>query len=216
MSVPYWQTITKEMHELLVLLGQQSFMGRFYMAGGTALALQLGHRRSIDLDFFSENDEVGQATRQEIIRAFQSVQSQVIENVDGNLLLLINGIHVGLFSYPYPLVGEQINIENVTIASISDIGMMKCDALITRGARKDFYDLYFLNRQVSFQQLFEYGKKKYTYYRDFPLTVMELMVSFDNADKDIQPILYEDIPWVEVKKFFINEAAHLGKAWLKS
>ncbi len=64
---PYWQTVTPVMRELLEFIGQQSFSQQFYLAGGTALALQSGHRRSIDLDFFSETDEVLPQTQAEIV-----------------------------------------------------------------------------------------------------------------------------------------------------
>ena len=85
------------MRELLVWIGRQAFVTRFYLAGGSALALRLGHRRSADLDFFSETDEVHARTRQELIHSFTAPQGQVIENVDGNLLLLVDRLHVGYF-----------------------------------------------------------------------------------------------------------------------
>jgi len=103
LTQPHWHTITAELQGLLKFLGQQPFLSRFYLAGGTALALQLGHRRSVDLDFFSETDEVELLSRQEILNGLQPVGIEVIENVGGNLLLLAHGIHVGFFSYGYPL-----------------------------------------------------------------------------------------------------------------
>jgi predicted nucleotidyltransferase component of viral defense system len=213
---PHWQVISPEIHRLITLLGRQAFVHRFYLAGGTALALQLGHRQSIDLDFFSEMDEVDERSRMEVIAALQPSGVQVIENVGGNLLLLANGIRVGFFSYAYPLIQDFLTLENVPLASVTDIGLMKCDALITRGSRKDFYDLFFIARQISLDRLLEYGQVKYAYYRDFALSVIERMVMFDNADRDVQPELFEEIPWQGVKNFFIQEAKHLGRSWLGS
>jgi len=215
LTPPFWNTVTPEMRDLLLHLGKQTFLDRFYLAGGTALALQIGHRRSIDLDFFSESDEVDEGSRQKIIQALKPVGIQVIENVGGNLLMLANGIHTGFFSYSYPLLEETTHLENVRLAAIIDIGLMKFDALITRGSRKDYYDLFFIARQIPIQQLLEYGDKKYTYYRDFAFTVIEQMVAFDNADRDVQPVLLEEIPWQSVKDFFVQEANHLGRAWLR-
>lgn len=179
LNQPHWHTVTPELRSLMQFLGQQPFMTRFYLAGGTALALQLGHRRSIDLDFFSETDNVDLHTRHEILQI------------------------------------ETRQAENVHLASCMDIGLMKCDALITRGSRKDFYDLYFLGRKIPFDQLLLSAEKKYGYYRDFPLTVIERMVAFDNADRDVQPILFEEVSWEQVKAFFIQEASRLGRAWLQ-
>ena len=212
---PNWDTVTPELRSLLSFLGQQSFLDRFYLAGGTALALQLGHRRSIDLDFFTESDEVDSLIRQKIIHALQPIGIQVIENADGNLLLLASGIHVGFFSYHYPLLDEQRITENVNLASLIDIGLMKCDALITRGSRKDFYDLYFLSQVIPLENLLLMAEKKYSYYRDFPLTVIERMVDFDNADRDVQPVLIKEIPWLVVKEFFFVEAGRLGRMWIR-
>ena len=74
----------------MVWIGRQAFGTRFYLAGGTALALRIGHRHSADLDFFSETEEVHAFARQELIHYFSARHTQVIENVDGNLLLLVD------------------------------------------------------------------------------------------------------------------------------
>ncbi|GAG28455.1 unnamed protein product [marine sediment metagenome] len=80
-----WEAITPQIHDLLSLIGRQPFAERFYLAGGTALALRLGHRRSVDLDFFSATDEVLRETRQEILHALTSLSPQALEDVDGKL-----------------------------------------------------------------------------------------------------------------------------------
>ncbi|MEA3307998.1 MAG: nucleotidyl transferase AbiEii/AbiGii toxin family protein [Chloroflexota bacterium] len=69
LSPVHWEAVTPKLRELLYSIGQCAFMERFYLAGGTALALRLGHRRSIDLDFFSNVDTVTRTTRREILRA---------------------------------------------------------------------------------------------------------------------------------------------------
>jgi len=101
---PHWETISPEMRSLLVWIGRQTFAERFYLAGGTALALQMGHRRSENLDFFSESDEIHAHTRDVLIHIFSGRNGQVVENVDGNLLLLVDGLRTGFFSYGYPLL----------------------------------------------------------------------------------------------------------------
>lgn len=201
------------MQQMLVHLGQQPVLQPFYLAGGTALSLQIGHRRSVDLDFFSETDEVGEASRDQLVRCLKPFSVQVIENVGGNLLVLANGIRTGFFGYGYPLVGNTVILENVTLASLADIGLMKCDALITRGSRKDFYDLYFIARSIPFEQLLQLGQKKYAQFRDFPLMVLESMTLFDNADRDVQPDLFEPVAWDQVKEFFMQQAAQLSRKW---
>ena len=98
LSPVYWRAITPAMREVLRFIGQCPFAERFYLAGGTALALRLGHRRSIDLDFFSATDPVARGTRQEIVGALLPLGLQVLEDVDGNLLTWVSGMHAGFFS----------------------------------------------------------------------------------------------------------------------
>jgi hypothetical protein len=207
--------VTPELHQILQFVGTCPFIERFYLAGGTALALRLGHRRSIDLDFFSNLDTVSRATRQEILRSLVPSGAQAIEDTEGNLLLDVHGIHVGFFSYSYPLLDPTEDVEGVAVAGIADIGLMKLDALISRGARKDFYDLYWIAQRIPLANLLEMGRKKYPYARDFEWLAVEGLVYFDNAERDVQPLLLEDVPWEEVKAFFRTEARRLGDVWLR-
>ncbi len=209
----HWETVTPEMRELLRFIGQRSFAKRFYLAGGTALALRLGHRCSVDLDFFSATDELLRRTRQEILQALAPCNPQTLEDVDGNLLLLVLGLHVGFFSYGYPLLERPDSVEGVAVASLLDVGLMKMDALISRGSRKDFYDLYVVAQQLPIADLLAQGRGKYPYARDFELMAMESLVLFENADRDLQPTLLIDLPWEQVKQFFIAQARALGKEW---
>ena len=198
---------------MLHFIGQQPFARRFYLAGGTALALRLGHRRSVDLDFFSETDQLAQASRQEILRALGPLLPQALEDVDGNLLLRVSDLHVGFFSYGYPLLEPTDSVEGVAVASLVDVGLMKLDALISRGSRKDFYDVYAIVRQVPLADLLVLAQSKYPHVRDFELMAVESLVLFDNADRDVQPALLVDWPWEQVRQFFIDQARNLGKTW---
>jgi hypothetical protein len=209
----HWQSITPAMRQVLRFIGQCAFAERFYLAGGTALALRLGHRRSMDLDFFSERDEVKRQTRHEIVHALTPLNVQVLEDVGGNLLAQVSGIHVGFFSYGYPLVSLVESAEGVALAGIVDIGLMKLDALVDRGSRKDFYDLYAIAQEIPLAELLSQGAVKYPYIRDFELMVVESMVLFDNADRDVQPDLLIDVSWEEVRLFFTVQAQTLGEKW---
>ena len=97
------------------------------------------------------------------------------------------GVAYRLFSYGYPLLEPVQTIENIRIASLLDIGLMKLDAVIERGSRKDFYDLYVISRQIPLPKLLSAGERKYPQVRDFPLMALEGLLQFDNADRDLQP-----------------------------
>jgi Nucleotidyl transferase AbiEii toxin, Type IV TA system len=210
---PHLETIPAQMLGLLAWLGEQAFLRRFYLAGGTSLALQLGHRRSVDLDFFSETDQIHEQTRREIISILAERNGQVVESTDGNLLLLVDGIQVGFFSYAYPLLDKGLEFQNARLASLLDIGLMKLDALMGRGSRKDFYDLYVLCQKIPFDTLLEAGARKYPQMRDFALMSVESMLIFDNADRDNPPELLVEVGWDTVKAFFVTQARQLGKRW---
>ena len=210
---PHWEAATEDMRFLLAHAGQQDFCSRFYMAGGTALALRKGHRKSIDLDFFSETDDVHSNTRLEILRAFSALECQVIENTDGNLLMQARNTMIGFFSYGYRVLDSFLLVENVRMASMIDLGLMKLDALIGRGSRKDFYDLYVLSHEISFKDLLDAGKTKYPETRDFGMMALESMVLFDNADRDFQPELLIDLSWEQVRQYFIDQAKSIGQTW---
>jgi predicted nucleotidyltransferase component of viral defense system len=78
----HWEAVPPLLRDLLAEIGQMPFAGRFYLAGGTALALRLGHRVSVDLDFFSDVDEVGDDSRAEIVAAFKQRRAiRVLEDV---------------------------------------------------------------------------------------------------------------------------------------
>jgi len=203
------------MHNLLKWAGGQGFISPFYLAGGTALALQMGHRKSVDLDFFSETDEVHENTRRQIARVIAERNGQIIENVDGNLVLLAGNVHLGFFSYGYKLLEPFTQFENVNIASMLDIGLMKLDAVVGRGSRKDFYDLYFIARKITLEELLQAGEGKYPASRDFALMAVESFMLFDNAERDAQPELIMDVSWEKVQDYFMEQGALLGKRWFR-
>jgi len=126
---------------------------------------------------------------------------------------MIHDMHVGFFGYSYPLLAPTDSVEGVAIAGVVDIGLMKLDALISRGSRKDFYDLYFILQQVPLDELLILGRTKYPYARDFELMAIESLVWFDNADHDVQPHLFTDLAWDQVKQFFIAEAQSFSQEW---
>ncbi len=214
LTSPHWETVTPTMRDLVEVIAQQPFSQGFYLAGGTALALQLGHRRSVDLDFFSEFDEITPATQAEILAHLDSIQPAILERAWGHFLLVIQQIQVGFFAYGYPLLQPVQMVAGLALAHPIDIGLMKLDALISRAARKDFYDLYFITRTITLDDLLALGEQKYRYARDFEVEAVRSLAFFANADRDIQPDLLEDIAWETVKAFFRAEAKRLGGRWI--
>ncbi len=217
LSHPHWEAVPHLLRELLAEIGQMPFAGRFYLAGGTALALRLGHRVSVDLDFSSDVDEVDDNSRAEIVAAFkQRHDIEVLEDVFGNLLMQIEGTHVGFFSYGYPLLELPAEVLGVRVAGLLDIGMMKLDALISRGARKDFYDLYFIARQVPLEEMLHQGPVKYPYAHDYEMMALTSLTYFENADQQMAIESFPPTDWETVREFFVAEARRLGRLWFET
>jgi len=215
LTSPHWEAVSPAIQELIHDLGKSPLRADFYLAGGTALALRIGHRRSFDLDIFSERDEVLAPTRRRILHALAELKPQTLEEADGNLVLEVAGQRMGFFSYGYRLIEPAEDVAGVAIASTVDLGLMKLDALIGRGSRKDFYDLFFIARQTPLSRLLELAKAKFPFARDFELMAVESLVQFENADRDLQPELLIDGSWEEVKSFFEDQAQTLGLTWFE-
>ncbi|MBX3056085.1 MAG: nucleotidyl transferase AbiEii/AbiGii toxin family protein [Anaerolineae bacterium] len=214
---PHWETVPPMLQEILRTVGQYPFAHRFYLAGGTALALQLGHRYSVDLDFFSAEDDLSEQSRYEISTA---LSEHFKLNVDpgglGHMQIDIQGNFVAFMSYGYPLLAPTWTVEDVQLANLLDIGLMKIDAIAGRGSRKDFYDLYFVAHHIPLPQLLGRGKDKYSAIRDFKTMALAAMVDFENADAQTEIQTNPLIIWDEVKTFFINQVRMMGHTWFET
>lgn len=213
MSQLFWNTISEDMRFVLNEFFKNEIAQKFYLAGGTALSLQLGHRQSIDLDFFSETEDIP-TIRQVLIQSLDFLETQITDTSWGNLVLLANGVRVGFYGYGYALINPLVEHGKIQLASVEDIALMKMDALLSRASRKDFYDLYFICKNISLNQLFSKVHRKYPSIRDFEVQVTKRLVYFETAELDTDPILLSTISWQEVKDYFIQKAKEIEKSWL--
>ena len=187
---------------------------RFYLAGGTALSLQLGHRHSVDLDFFSPTEDVP-TVRTHLEHALASFRATLADSSWGNLVYLVKDVRLGFYGYGCPLVAPLIEMEDVRLASMEDIALMKLDALLSRAMRKDFYDLYFICQKIPLRRLLDLAPQKYPSVRDFEAQTVKRLIYFENAEQDADPIMLLPITWAAVKKYFIAQASMIGNSWLE-
>ncbi|MFH0920445.1 MAG: nucleotidyl transferase AbiEii/AbiGii toxin family protein [Fibrobacterota bacterium] len=180
----------------------------FYLAGGTALTFQLGHRLSVDLDFFSPLPFQGEI----LLAGLRHAASTELTGMErGTLHINMDGIPVSFFEYPYPVL--ELKKENgFAMASIKDIGLMKLMAIQQRGLRKDFIDLYAICKTgIRLVDLLELLKEKYTSVQFDRLALLKALVYFGDAVEEV-PLLVKDINWDAVKKFFRQEVRVLSGA----
>ena len=104
----------------------------------------------------------------------------------------------------------------IRVAGLLDVGMMKLDALISRGARKDFYDLYFIAQQVPLEEMLHQGPVKYPYARDYEMMALTSLTYFENADQQMAIESFPPTDWETVKDFFVAEARRLGRIWFET
>ncbi len=214
MSELFWNAITEDMKFVLNGFSQSDVGKQFYLAGGTALALQLGHRRSVDLDFFTQTEDVP-TIRARLEEALSPFDAKLADSSWGNLVYLVRDVRAGFYGYGYRLIAPLIEMEGLHLASIEDIGLMKLDGLLSRAARKDFYDLYFICQMVPLKRLLDLAPQKYPSVRDFEAQVVKRLVFFENAENQVDPPLLEPVTWQTVKDYFTAQAKSIGQRWLQ-
>jgi hypothetical protein len=214
LMVPHWEAVTPQTRALWHVVARLPYIQSFYLAGGTALALRLGHRISRDLDLFANIETLDDEMRYQIINELQSEHVVVLDqdSVLG-LVLMVDDLPLSFFSYNYPLLEPTVEVDGVQLAGLTDIGLMKLDAVAGRGTRKDFYDLYTIAAHVPLEELFARSKEKYPYSRGFGMRVLTALVDFDIAEQEPDPLLLHPISWEAVKTFCITSARHLGGIW---
>ncbi|MBI2332436.1 MAG: nucleotidyl transferase AbiEii/AbiGii toxin family protein [Chloroflexi bacterium] len=211
----FWNTITPSMRSIWEGFSQSEISHEFYLAGGTALALQLGHRYSIDFDFFSPTQTDITLLTEPLKLAFKGYNISQVHNPWGNLILTVENIRVGFYSYGYKMVQPLLESGNLSLSGIKDIGLMKFDALLSRASRKDFYDIYALCQRVSLMDLLALAPDKYPDVRDFEIQVAKRMVYFERADQESGLNLIEKVEWSTVKNWFEDQAKQIGKSWIE-
>ncbi len=178
----------------------------FYLAGGTGLALWLGHRVSLDLDLFSSASVPGAGERQELIEALaRSGPLSILDFKDGTCHLLLGKTNVSLFRYRYRLLDPTSEWRRLSVASVRDIAAMKVSAVVGRGARKDFLDLYVVCKEIGLATVLEACKARFPDHHDFLAQSVRALVYFDDAEKEPMPRLLREISWPAVRTYFERE-----------
>jgi hypothetical protein len=200
------ETVDQSTLELLVQLQQKDYLKGFYLVGGTALSLRMGHRKSIDLDLFSN---------------FSFDPVQLLENLSADFPFAlffsanntlkgsINKVQIDILAHRYPLICDPIVIEGVFMLSVEDIIAMKLNAISVSGQRvKDFIDIYFLLHNYSIEEMIGFYRKKYSGYSD--ANVLKSLCWFEDVDLSDWPVLIKTskLDWTTVKKT-IKEATSL-------
>jgi len=196
------EAITPACHQALEFLGRQSLIHDFYLAGGTALALQFGHRVSTDLDWFSTSRRLWTPERERICQALgSSEQFELVSEQDGMLFTRLWGADVSLLYQPHRLLEPTVDYRGLQLASPTDIGLMKLAAINARGTRRDFIDVYCLRDIVSLYHLLELAVTKYADRPSFLSIAVRALAYFDDAEQQPMPKLLVPVRWGDVRAY---------------
>jgi len=194
--------LSKQAAELLPDLEVALKSYTFVLAGGTALALHLGHRLSVDLDFFTKQT----FSPDRLFRCLKdnNFSPTVLLEDRETLSIVVEGAKVSFFHYPYPFIDPFTTWKKIPIAGIVDIAAMKIIAILQRGAKRDFVDLYFILQAVPFRAVALRVIERFGFERINPVSIGKSLVYFADADPDPDPAYVQQNPpeWGEIKQFF--------------
>jgi len=196
--------------ELIKSLQSKPYLQGFYLVGGTALALQLAHRKSIDVDLFSNFDFDASILLEQI---HQDFSYQLFYTASNTLKGCIGDINVDIMAHRYKLIAEPDVIHGIGLLSLPDIIAMKLNAISTSGQRsKDFIDIYYLLTKYNLEKMLEFYQVKYN--QQNAAFILKSLIYFDDVDLADWPVLIEDpkLKWVDIQKriekLVLNYAHH--------
>ena len=194
-----YKTIEPGTLQLLKELQSLPLLQEMRLVGGTALALQLGHRNSVDLDLFGSVPHSSEEIRDALSENHSLTLVKESKNIN---IYLIDGIKVDVVNYKYSWIDNPIKGEGLTLAGIKDIAAMKIAAIVGRGTKKDFIDLFFLLKQFSLQEILDLYMQKYPDGSIF--IAMKSLSYFEDAESDPMPVMFENVSWESIKQTIRN------------
>lgn len=202
--------LTSETEKVLNKLSKLNLLKDFYLAGGTGLALSIGHRKSYYLDFFTQKKL---SPRLLILNISKFFKIYIFEEDQDTLILNVNNVKISFFKYDYPVLFKFKKFNGVKIADPRDIGCMKISAISSRGTKRDFVDLYFICKKIiPLEKLLNLFQKKYKKVKYNPLHILKSLIYFEEAENEPMPKMIIKVKWRDIKKFFVQEVKKIENA----
>jgi len=196
--MPFRETIEEHTLELIKALQNKEYLDGFYLVGGTALALYMGHRRSDDIDLFT-NTAFDSAGLLENIH--QDFPYQLSYTANNTLKGSIYNLKVDLLAHRYPYLQPPAQVDGIHVLSLPDIAAMKLNAISTSGQRsKDFVDMYYLSGMFDMESMLSFYKAKYNQEND--TFILKSLIYFDEVDLSDWPVLIKnpELKWQDIRK----------------
>lgn len=205
----FTKTLLPDTFRTIQLVSKFTEIKKAYLAGGTALALQIGHRISVDLYFFTLHE-----FSETEISAKLAANPEFIQDGTAKWTAWgkIGQTKFSMFYYKYPLLESATQFEGIQVASLAYIAAMKIHTLEDRGTRRDFIDVFFLSKKYSLEKMLDFYQKKYKILEDHKYYILRALDYFEDAEREAQmPQMLMSVDWKEVKAFFQKETRRLAK-----
>lgn len=190
----FYATMHAQTLGVLKKLQSEDLFSNLRLVGGTSLALQIGHRISVDIDLFGDL-KCDNITLNNTLKSLP--QYRIIQQTENIHIYNIENVKVDIVNYPYPWLQAPVNKDGLTLAAIEDIAAMKLAAITGRGSKKDFIDLFFLLQRFCLEELLHLYSKKYNDGSVF--MVLRSLAYFDDAEEELMPKMLVDVTWNEIK-----------------
>jgi len=200
------QILLPKTKSLLFQLEPDNLPKGSYLGGGTAIALQMGHRRSADLDFFTPSEFMEIQWEEKLKK---ELSFKLLKRDWQTLIGTVNEVKISIFGYRYRLIRSSEKLRHVSVASLPDLAAMKFETLIDRGTKRDFIDIYFLAQKFTLRKMFEYYQEKYALLEEREIMLKKALIYFKDADQEEMPEMLRQTDWGKIKKWFLNEVRNL-------
>ena len=214
LTLGHREALSPRAQELVARLAPHPWAEESYLAGSAALALYVGHRPVQDLDLMTGTNRLTGPDRRVLLGDLLALDpSTEVETArDGYLFVrLAGGVGLRFFYYPYPLVDPFEDLSGLAVASALDLGLMKIAAIISRGGRRDFVDLYLLCRELPLGEILARAGDKFGHVRDFPLQALKGLADLSEIEGEPMPRLAVPLDWAEVEAWVRQEVRDLGR-----
>jgi hypothetical protein len=214
LTLDHLEVLAPRAQELVARIAPFAWAEECYLAGSAALALYVGHRPVQDLDLMTGTNRLTGPERRDLLGELLALDpaTEVETARDGYLFArLAGGIGLRFFYYPYPLIDPFEDLSGLAVASAVDLGLMKIAAIISRGSRRDFADLYLLCRDLPLGELLARSGDKFGHVRDFPLQALKGLADLSATAGEPLPRLAVPLDWADVEAWLRAEVRELGR-----
>lgn len=209
----HFDILPKETKKALDFLSAQEWLRKtdWYLAGGTALALQAGHRKSVDLDFFIKHSRFDNIDLLDRISSGGNLEIDL--NKENTIFAKLFGAKISFIAYPF-FVSKQdfVNYGAVKMLQLIDIAVMKAVAISQRGRKRDFFDLYWCVKNLeSLEEIIKRLPDQYPSVAHDYHHILKSIMYFEDAESDPEPVIFFKASWEEIKMFFKREVPIIAK-----